>query len=67
MPKRRKPRYCTRFQRMGEEATRKWLVSAKHHLRRQQEHVNSAQHVLAEFERRAAQESKPQPVEQAHG
>lgn len=58
----RKPRYCTRFQRMGEEATRKWLQSAQHHLRRQQEHVNSALYVLREFERKAASTQ-----EQAHG
>lgn len=62
MHKPRKPRYCTRFLRMGEEATRKWLVAAKHHLRRQQEHVNSAQYALAEFERKAAETR-----EQAHG
>ena len=62
MPKPRKPRYCTRFLRMGEAATRKWLLTAEHHLRRQQEHVNSARYALAEFERCDAQAK-----EQAHG
>lgn len=54
MPKLRKPRHCTRFLRMGEAATRKWLKTAEHHLRRQQEHVNSARYALEEFKRRDA-------------
>ena len=62
MRKPRKPRYCTRFLRMGEAATRKWLQTAEHHLRRQQEHVNSAKYALTEFERKAAETQ-----EQAHG
>lgn len=60
MSKERDHRYRSRFKRMGEAATRKWLVSAEHHLRRQQEHVRAAKHVLAEFQGKAARE-------QAHG
>lgn len=60
MPKPRNAKFRARFLRMGEAATRKWLASAEHHLRRQQEHVNAAKFVLAEFERRASNQ------EQAH-
>ena len=49
MSKQRDHRFRNRFRRMGEAATRKWLVSAEHHLRRQQEHVNAARLVLGEF------------------
>ena len=53
MSKERDHRYRSRFKRMGEAATRKWLLSAEHHLRRQQEHVRAAKHVLAEYAERS--------------
>lgn len=62
MPKPRNAKFRARFLRMGEAATRKWLQTAEHHLRRQQEHVNSAKYALTEFERKAAETR-----EQAHG
>ena len=49
MSKERDHRFRNRFRRMGEAATRKWLASAEHHLRRQQEHVNAARLVLGEY------------------
>lgn len=49
MSKERDHRFRNRFRRMGETATRKWLASAEHHLRRQQEHVNAARLVLGEY------------------
>ncbi|MGE4366179.1 hypothetical protein [Thermomonas sp.] len=62
MPKPRNAKFRARFFRMGEAATRKWLVSAEHHLRRQQEHVRAAKQVLAEFER-----TSEATEEHAHG
>lgn len=53
MSKERDHRYRSRFKRMGEAATPKWLLSAEHHLRRQQEHVRAAKFVLAEFAARS--------------
>ena len=53
MSKERDHRYRCRFKRMGEAATRKWLLTAEHHLRRQQEHVRAAKFVLAEFSARS--------------
>ena len=62
MSKERDHRHRNRFRRMGETATRQWLLSAEHHLRRQQEHVNAARLVLEEFKRRGAEAQG-----QAHG
>ena len=55
----RKRRYRARFVRMGEAATRKWLASAEHHLRRQQEHVNAARFALEHFAEKAAAQPAP--------
>ena len=53
-------KYRARFQRMGEAATRQWLVHAQHHLKRQQQHVDAAKSVLADFDR-------AKPTENTHG